>query len=377
MKFCIFIIPTLAFIYCVGQDKSVIQPSFDIRITHPPMTVVINGQLNLVYELHISNFSSGPLSIERIEILNLENSVSILAFNNGEIKKRLYVPGGESQTTTIDSGGIGVVYIEAVIENLMLPAELFHRVTFQIPGQPGQQFLIDKVATILVSQNAPLILGPPVIGGAWAAVYEHSWERGHRRVIYTAGGQARIPGRFAIDFIKLDNDGRTAKGDKNVINNWYGYGEDVLAVANGIIHTTREDFSESATLSDHPKYFPNQATGNYISMEIGKNQFVFYEHLKPGSIRVKPGQKVKKGDVIARLGFTGQTTGPHLHLHVADSDSPLGSEGIPFVFESFTLLGHYPDFSDFEKVKWQAKDPGSESNVKNERPGPNTVISFK
>ena len=287
------------------------------------------------------------------------------------------MPGGKSQANTIDSGGIGVVYIEAVIENLSLPVELFHRVTFQKPGQNDEQLLIDKVAITRVSQNSPLVLGAPLLGGPWVAVYEPSWERGHRRVVYTVDGQARIPGRFAIDFIKLDNDGRAAMGDKNKINNWYGYGQDVLAVANGIILTTRDDFRESTTLSDHPKYSPIQATGNYISIEIGKNQVVFYEHLKPGSIRVKPGQKVKKGDVIARLGFTGQTTGPHLHLHVADRDSPLGSEGIPFVFDSFTLLGHYPDFNDFEKVRWQAQDPGADSSINNECPGPNTVVSFK
>ena len=377
MKYSAITVLSLAFIYCVGQDKSVIQPSFDIRIINPPMTVVIKGQLNLVYELHISNFSKGPLLIEKIEILNLENSVSILALNEEEIIKRLYMPGGKSQTNTIDSGGIGVVYIEVVIENLSEPVELFHRVTFQKPGQNDEQLLIDKVAITLVSQNSPLVLGAPLLGGPWAAVYDPSWERGHRRVVYTVDGQARIPGRFAIDFIKLDNDGRAAMGDKNMINNWYGYGQDVLAVANGIILTARDDFAESTTLSDHPKYSPIQATGNYISIEIGKNQFVFYEHLKPGSIRVKPGQKVKKGDVIARLGFTGQTTGPHLHLHVADRDSPLGSEGIPFVFDSFTLLGHYPDFNDFEKVRWQAQDPGADSSINNECPGPNTVVSFK
>lgn len=354
-----------------------IQPSLDIRITNPPMTIVIGGRLNLVYELHISNFSNGPLLIKKIEILNLENSVSILAFNEEEIIKRLYMPGGKSKANTIDSGDIGVVYIEVVIENLRLPLELFHRVTFQKPGQNVEQLLIDKVAITLVSQNSPLVLGAPLLGGPWAAVYEPSWERGHRRVFYTVDGQARIPGRFAVDFIKLDNDGRAAMGDKNMITNWYGYGQVVLAVANGIIFATRDDFAESTTLSDHPKYSPIQATGNYISIEIGKNQFVFYEHLKPGSIRVKPGQKVNKGDVIARLGFTGQTTGPHLHLHVADRDSPLGSEGIPFVFDSFTLLGHYPDFNDFEKVRWQAPGPGADSSINNECPGPNTVVSFK
>lgn len=377
MKCSIFVIPTLAFIYCMGQDKSVIQPSFDIRIINPPMTVVINGKLNLVYELHISKFSNFPLQIERIEILNSESSVSLIVFNEEEIIKRLHVQGGKSRATTIDSGAIGFFYVDVALENLKLPAELVHKVTFQKPGQNDEQVLMYQVPITRVSQNSPLVLGPPLSGGPWAAVYDPSWERGHRRVIYTVDGQARIPGRFAIDFIKLDNDGRTAMGDKNMINNWYGYGDDVVAVANGIVLTTRDDFHESSTLSDHPKYSPDQATGNYISIEIGKNQFVFYEHLKPGSIRVKPGQTVKKGDVIACLGFTGQTTGPHLHLHVADRDSPLGSEGIPFVFESFTLLGNYPDFSDFEKIRWQAQDTGADSTIINERPAPNSVVRFK
>lgn len=71
--------------------------------------------------------------------------------------------------------------------------------------------------------------------------------------------------------------------------------------------------------------------------------------MKPKSIKVKTGQKVKKGDAIASLGFTGQTTGPHLHFHEADADSPLGAEGIPFVFEQFEILGSYADFGILAK----------------------------
>lgn len=104
--------------------------------------------------------------------------------------------------------------------------------------------------------------------------------------------------------------------------------------------------------------------------------FAFYEHLKPGSVKVKPGQRIRKGQVIAQVGFTGQTTGPHLHFHVADRNEPLGAEGVPFVFEQFILLGSYGNFEDFGKRRWDAPDGEDNTTKRKERPGPNSVIKF-
>jgi murein DD-endopeptidase MepM/ murein hydrolase activator NlpD len=108
---------------------------------------------------------------------------------------------------------------------------------------------------------------------------------------------------------------------------------------------------------------------------MGNNAFAFYEHLKPNSIRVRAGQKVKKGEVIASLGFTGQSTGPHLHFHVANRNAPLDAEGIPYVFEEFTLAGFYNDFSLFGKERWDVPINGK-IRIRNELPGSNTVIDF-
>jgi murein DD-endopeptidase MepM/ murein hydrolase activator NlpD len=207
------------------------------------------------------------------------------------------------------------------------------------------------------------------------AIYDPTWLRGHRRVVFNVDGKQRIPGRFAIDFMLIDDEGKYFKGDEDLVSNWYGYNVDVLAVADGTVTSVKNDFPESAKLSTHPSYPAEKATGHYVSIDIGNGRFAFYEHLKPGSIVVTPGQKIKKGDVIASLGFTGQSTGPHLHFHLADADAPLAAEGIPFLFERFEVMGSYPDFSKFGKDKWVPSDP--ENNlITNERPGPNTVIRF-
>jgi hypothetical protein len=228
---------------------------------------------------------------------------------------------------------------------------------------------------ICVKENH-LTIGPPLKGGPWAAVYDPAWVSGHRRVFYTVGGAARLPGRFAIDFIRLDSTGKYAAGDANEIRNWYGYNAEVLAVANGVISSVRNNAAESPTLSRYTATLPENATGNYISMKIADGRYVFYEHLKPGSIKVIPGQKVKKGQVIAALGFTGQTTGPHLHLHIADTDSPLGAEGLPFEFKSYKFLGSYTNFNMFGKAPWTIAGHGKTGAIVRERPAPNSVITF-
>jgi murein DD-endopeptidase MepM/ murein hydrolase activator NlpD len=195
-------------------------------------------------------------------------------------------------------------------------------------------------------------------------------------VFYTVGGTARLPGRYAIDFIKLDSAGNYARGNTDSIRNWLGYGAGVYAVADGIVASTRLDMEESSTLSGYTSASPENATGNYISIKISEGCFAFYEHLKPGSIVVSPGQKVKKGEKIAELGFTGQTTGPHLHFHLANADSPLGAEGIPFVFDYFRLLGNYPDLEFFGKRRWEKNQRRSLEIITGEHPAPQSVIDF-
>ncbi|MEO8473754.1 MAG: M23 family metallopeptidase [Chryseolinea sp.] len=330
---------------------------------------VAGGRSTMVYEIGLINNLSNVIRITDLIVKNEKDQI-LETLTPAELEKAFQSEDTlQASALSLSSGGQGVIYLEIVLDNNQLPQSLNHTII-------STDLLTGKIFTDHVSnevhQKSALVLGAPLQTGIWAAIYNPEWPRGHRRVIYKTGGIDRIPGRFAIDFMKLDDEGHYAKGDENVIANWYGYGADVLAVADGVVASTRDDFKESKTISDHPEYPAEKATGNYISIKIDDRHYAFYEHLKPKSILVKKGQAIKKGQVIAKLGFTGQTTGPHLHLHIADSDSPLGAEGLPFAFKEFKLEGTYPDFTVFGTQRWT----DSNKVVTNEHPQSNSVIRF-
>ncbi|WP_162314424.1 peptidoglycan DD-metalloendopeptidase family protein [Pseudoxanthomonas yeongjuensis] len=351
-----------------------LRESFDLQLPVPPTPVRIDGQQRLVYELHLTNFAREPLSLQRVDVLDPATGHVLAQFMDADLAVRLARPDAieAGAAGAIAPGMRGVLYLEFALPAGAVPRALSHRIAYATPTPDSLEV---EGATIALG-TAPPVLGAPLRDGPWVAIHSPDWERGHRRVLYTVDGRARIPGRFAIDWVKLDSAGRTARGDADVVTNAYGYGADVLAVADAVVASTRDDVAESASVAANPKHALGDATGNYVSLDLGDGRYAFYEHLKPGSLKVKLGQHVKRGQVIAALGFTGDSTGPHLHFHVADGDSPLGAEGVPFVFERFEVLGGYPDIGVLGSKPWTLRDAGQEPRREGEMPASNTVVSF-
>jgi murein DD-endopeptidase MepM/ murein hydrolase activator NlpD len=318
------LVGSLAFSSLASSES---RESFDMSVPAPPSPVTIDGRDWLIYELHLTNFSREPLRIEKVEVL----------------------PDGidaRAEVQTVPPRERAIVYLEIPVDSKRPPA-LRHRVRYAA-GKAGE--LADVVGgEVEVRAKARLALGPPLRGGPWAAVYAWEWPRGHRRVVYTLDGRARLPGRFAIDWVRKDAQGNSARGDADVVKNSLGYGADVLAVADARVAAVRDGIAETELVSANPKHSLDEAAGNFIALDLGDGRFAIYEHLKPGSIRVATGDRVRRGQVIALLGFTGDSTEPHLHFHVADSPFPLLGEGLPYEFEI---------------------------NGKRERPASNAIVTF-
>ena len=121
-----------------------------------------------------------------------------------------------------------------------------------------------------------------------------------------------ITNRYAIDILKLGPDGRLFMGEEERVTDFYSYGEEIYAPADGRI-TEVVDGIQSDVMGNMDKDHPG---GNYIIMDIGQDKYVYFGHLIEGSITVEQGQPVTAGTMLGRVGNSGYSTHPHLHMHV-------------------------------------------------------------
>jgi hypothetical protein len=274
-----------------------------------------------------------------------------------------------------------VVYLWLALDDAVAtPSRLRHKVELDVPRASGQERTIVEAGESDVRRYRPIVLAPPLRGGPWVALYDPKMVGGHRTAIYAVNGRARIPARFAIDWVRLENDGTHARGDKSQIANWHGYGAEALAVADGAVVEAKDDIAENPCLSCGPQTpIPlENVSGNFVCLDLGGGRYAFYEHLKRGSVRVKVGERVKSGQVIGLLGNSGgSSSGPHLHFHVADAQSELAGDGLPYVFRGFKVVGAYEEIGAFASGElWGSAPPGVGGMRNLELPAPNTVVIF-
>jgi murein DD-endopeptidase MepM/ murein hydrolase activator NlpD len=251
-----------------------------------------------------------------------------------------------------------------------------HRLELEVRRDEGPFRTELHGAPAALSREPPLPLGPPLRGGPWTAIYDPLVMGGHRTAFYSLGGRARLPGRFAIDWIRLPPGGTIEKEGAPARN---GLGAEVLAVADAVVAAALDDIPDNVDADAWPgAHRAENESGNYVALDLGRGRFAFYEHLKSGSVSVRAGDRVKRGDAIGRLGNSGSSSiGPHLHFHVADDSSPLGAEGLPFVFTRFEDIGAFASIEALVGGEDWLASPAGQATLRNlERPRPNAVVRF-
>jgi murein DD-endopeptidase len=337
---CALLVTTAAF------AQALTEASVEVRIPLAP-TPVKGGQTLLVYELHLTNFQSREVTLNRVEAFDQSASgAPLVSYEERTLIDAIDQPAAESTAADkrrIGGGARAVVYMWLTFEKPeAVPRRLRHKLSFTYTDTDGKTETLGlDISSLEVSQTAPTVIPPPVKGGMWIAGNGPSNRSVHRRALRVAGGQARISQRFAIDWAKLCDDGNAWHGDSKVKANWCGYGTEVLAVSDAVVSSAKDGIPENVPLSP-TRAVPitrETAGGNYVILALGDGQFALDAHLQPGSLQVKPGDRVRRGQVLGLLGNSGNTDAPHLHFHLSDENSWFGAEGLPFVFDSFEVLG--------------------------------------
>jgi len=331
-------------------------PRIEVVCPTSPIPVRMNTQQVLVYELHVTNFDTVPLTLKQLEVFGGATTGSpLLSLSDQKLTSAMIRVGapmnmggtGDSgmaspakDTRTIDPGARAVTYMWVEIPaDQTPPATLAHRMVFSAISADGKKTdaLLENF-TVPVSKDPLLTLSPPFHGGTWLAGDGAANTTSHRRSIFAIDGHLYSPERFAIDWLKVGPNGDSRHDGSSRNDNWWGWGEAVLAVADGEITEVVDDYPDNTPRVLPPVTLDNIG-GNHVILKIAPNRYVTYAHLQHGSIKVHLHDRVHTGDPLALLGNSGNSTGAHLHMQVTDRNSVLQSAGVPFEFAGFTYLG--------------------------------------
>ena len=348
---------------------------FDVRVPQPPTAFLADGKQYLIYELRITNLGRQDRALQQVDVL-IDNSV-VGSWSGDSLKGMTLqvagTPGGESRL--LPTGRQSVVYLMVSVAAGAIPGELRHRILATHPDSlaaPARDTL--NGPRVKVESTLPVRLVSPLKGGPWLAANGPGNLSGHRRTAIPIEGLARVAQRFATDWIKLGADGRLWQGDSTKNENWYGYKEPLVAVAPATVVAVKDGIPENVPLSPQRAVPITLETvgGNHVILDLGTGRYAFYAHILAGTIKVKVGDRVQPGQVIGLLGNSGNSDAPHLHFHVGDMPSPLGTEGLPFVVDEFEKLGVAG--GNF-LVGFKAS--GAAETRRNELPLQNHVVRFK
>lgn len=129
--------------------------------------------------------------------------------------------------------------------------------------------------------------------------------------------------RYAYDFVQAV-DGYSYTGDPYSNESYHAFGREVMAPADGIVTAVVNDIPDNSPVGVMNEEEP---AGNVVVIDHG-GEYSFLAHLKQGSVTVKKGDEVKTGDVIGKLGNSGNSSEPHLHFQVSDGADLFNSRSL-------------------------------------------------
>jgi len=296
---------------------------------------------HLLYELVITNTGTTAATLTRIQSTTVGGGERVTHLDGDALAAAFLSVDPQAPPLTISAGSLGVVFIDSVWPRAgELPRAFKHLVTVEQAGRaralPGP--------TIPVVDDDRIRISPPLRRPDLLDL-NGCCDGAHRRALLDLNGVFDLAQRFAIDFVQVDLAAAAAggdpftHGDPTRNESYLLFGAPILAVGPGEIVDLRDGVAENDLTQPLPPPDIQSAPGNYVVERLGDGRFALYAHLQTGSVAVKVGDRVSRGQVLGHVGNTGNSTMPHLHFHLMDGPSPLESNGLPYIFDRFDLEG--------------------------------------
>lgn len=343
-----------------AQNAATAPSNWTVVLMEPTATPIpfkgSDGRTNLVYEVIISPAGIDAARIDEFQVLDGDKPERVLLSLQGkDLESHMSPRWAGGRGTSLAGGRFGTVWLNLSFDKPEdVPSHLLHSITFNGLA-PSRKVEAQHYtgALVTVDNRTPLVIGPPLRGGKWMTGEGYESSGGHRRALMPVNNKMHLAQRYAIDWVMLDDKLRSCTGKRDEVASYPGYGQPVIAVADGTVVGVVSKFKDQPVGKPSGDFY--YLGGNSVSLELGNGLYAFYGHLKPGSIKVHEGGKVTKGQQIAELGNTGNSDLPHLHFHITEGPSPIGSNGVPYVIDSFVVEGRIKDMGAVVKDEQAGK----------------------
>ncbi len=317
-------------------------PSISV-VGAPSPVLATDAHRHLVYEIVVDNTTRSQVRLDELEVRDPFTQGVLSAYRDDAITGLM--AGFRTPTRTFAPGESDVLLLDvSLAAGQRAPARLEHRFVLTLSTDGGLTRRVTiAAATTRVDLRDPIRLGAPLRGrGLGVSNGCCSSASGHRRGLVEQDGRLLAPQRYAIDVVQVVDPLNIFAGDPARNDSHFVYGEPVIAAAPGRIVASRDGVPENTPPNRPPDIALDDLAGNFVTQDLGGGRFALYAHLQPGSVRVRPGQRVQRGEVLGLVGNSGNSTAPHLHFHVMDGPggpSGLVADGLPYVFDRFELDG--------------------------------------
>ena len=328
-------------------------PLMSTLMTTPMPVKGTDDKIHVTYELLLTNATALPFRLDGLEVVDAASAETLLVEDDERLPQTVTrlgaSAGGEpgSGSVLIGPAETWIAWLDVQLDSdAAVPATLEHRAQGAVVVAEGEPREFDVViGTTAVDEGPATEVAVPVADGIWLMSEGCCRDdTHHRRGFAPVNGEALVPQRFAIDFYLLDEEHRTWEGDPSEITSYFSYRQPIVAAAAGTVVRALDGLPNTTSLPEPPPIPPiEQTVGNHVVVEIAPGLYTLYGHMDPGSVRVQVGDRVEKGQELGLIGSSGNSTTPHLHFHLQTAETFFPSDGVPYVFEEFELLGWVPE----------------------------------
>ena len=283
-----------------GAEPATCSPVLNMSVPFAPIPVSSQNGINLAYEIDLCRPTGQAPVIEKVEVLDPATGKVPLYRRRrpagcpvppGQLSRRPRRPSSGTVREKSPSHGYRSGSWSAPVPRRLLT----HRLTLNRTADGLPPLTITGGDVAVRKDLSPVVVGSPMQGPGWLAMETTSPTTHHFAAQITMNGVTRVPQRCAQDWILLDPvTGQAASGNATLARNYYGFGREIHAVADGTVVAASDGLPDIETIYSAPPATIDTLAGNYVIVDIGNNKYTCYAHMVNGSVRVKPEDTVKE-----------------------------------------------------------------------------------